>query len=181
MYFRQRIRVNRHIFLPIEKEEVYNQIKICFVDEFLDLGKYKFVPQTEQDDRTSLYSYDDNIKEVSSRYKLHTFIYHLSGPRKVTNSGHYRDVIRSPAHSNERNSSYVLLDDFHSYQISAKLAQSAIFNSGEDVSARSNRMRKSQRESEEDSVNVNSFLKRPCATIPESVYMIFYELVVNSN
>ena len=45
MYFRQRIRVNRHIFLPFEKEEVYNQIKICFVDEFIDLGKYKFVPQ----------------------------------------------------------------------------------------------------------------------------------------
>ena len=155
MYFRQRIRVNRHIFLPFEKEEVYNQIKICFVDEFLDLGKYKFVPQTEQDDRTSLYSYDDNIKEVSSRYKLHSFIYHLSGPRKVTNSGHYRVVIRNPAYSNERNSSYVLLDDFHSYQISAKLAQNEIFNSGEAVSTRSNRMRKKLRENEEEPENVN--------------------------
>jgi len=120
---------------------------------------------------------------VSTQYKLHSFIYHSSGAKKVTNSGHYKVVIREPAYSNSSNSSYVLIDDARSYQINHELAKSEIFNSGEVVPTREKGRRKRHQGNESvdsTSKQEQAVLGKECATIPESVYMLFYELVNTS-
>jgi len=92
-------------------------------------------------------------------------------------------VIREPAYSNSSNSSYVLIDDARSYQINHELAKSEIFNSGEVVPTREKGRRKRHQGNESvdsTSKQEQAVLGKECATIPESVYMLFYELVNTS-